>query len=238
MWGVVELTVVVLRVVRCVRFAMVFGLGLTASSPALADGDDGAIYGGVRAIGSVAEFGDVNITGFTGTELVENDSDVVAGVAAVLGYSFGEFPVRVEVEVGYRFRFDFDVKDVASPVVDYKMNVATTSALATAIVEWRNETNLTPFAGVTAGWARNSTDTRRKDNNNGATTNADRDLDNFAYGGVLGLGWGFRENWSVEIAYRFINLGEVETGVIDTTDRISANDYISHDLLFSILHRY
>jgi opacity protein-like surface antigen len=118
------------------------------------------------------------------------------------------------------------------------MDVATTSALATAIVEWRNDTNFTPFAGVTAGWARNSTDTRRQDNNNGAATNTDQDLDNFAYGGVLGLDWGFSENWSAEFAYRFINLGDVETGVINTTDSISADDYISHDLLFSILYRY
>jgi len=238
MWSIFDLAAIALRAFGYVRIAMIFGFGLTASSSAMADGDDGAIYGGIRAIGSVAEFGDVNITGFTGTELIENDSDVVGGVAGVLGYSFGRLPVRVEVEVGHRFRFDFDVRDVANPVINYEMDVATTSALATAIVEWRNDTNFTPFAGVTAGWARNSTDTRRQDNNNGAATNTDQDLDNFAYGGVLGLDWGFSENWSAEVAYRYINLGDVETGVIDTTDSISADDYISHDLLFSILYRY
>lgn len=220
------------------QIAVVFGLGLMAASPAVAGENDGTIYGGLRTIGSIAEFGDVNTAGFTGTPLVENDSDVVGGVAGVLGYSFGRLPVRVEVEVGHRFRFDFDVRDIATPSFDYEMNVATTSALASAIIEWRNDTDFTPFAGITAGWARNSTDTSRRDNINGPPIDTDQETDNFAYGGVLGLDWGFSENWSAEVAYRYINLGDVETGVINTTDSISADDYISHDVLFSILYRY
>ncbi len=71
-----------------------------------------------------------------------------------------------------------------------------------------------------------------------APTTTDRDTDNFAYGGVLGLDWGISENWSAEVAYRYINLGDVETGVIDTTDKISADDYVSHDVLFSIFYLF
>jgi opacity protein-like surface antigen len=218
--------------------AVVFGFALAAASPAVAGEDKGTIYGGVRAIGSVAAFGDVNTVGFTGTTTIQNDSDEVAGIAGVLGYSFGRFPFRAEVEVGYRFRFDFDVRDVAAQTIDYEMNVATTSALASAIIEWRNDTDFTPFAGVTAGWARSSTDTQRVNLATQVKTTTDEDADNFAYGGVLGLDWGFSENWSAEFAYRYLNLGEVKTGVINTTDSISADDYASHDVLFSILYRF
>jgi opacity protein-like surface antigen len=218
--------------------AAVFGLTLAAVSPALAGEDNGAVYGGIRAIGSVAAFGDTDTANFTGATLVENDSDLVAGSAGVLGYSFGRFPFRAEVEVGYRFRFDFDVRDVAAQTIAYEMDVATTSALASTIIEWRNDTDFTPFAGVTAGWARNSTDTTRTNLPTQAKVNTDEDTDNFAYGGVLGLDWGFSENWSAEFAYRYLNLGEVNSGPVNTTDSISADDYVSHDVLFSILYRF
>ncbi len=218
--------------------AVVFGLALAAVSPAAAGEDDGSVYGGVRVIGSVAAFGGVDTVGFTGATEVENDSDEVAGIAGVLGYSFGRFPFRVEVEVGYRFRFDFDVRDVAAQTIDYEMNVATASALASAIIEWRNDTDFTPFAGVTAGWARNLTDTRRLNLATRASTKTDNDTDNFAYGGFLGLDWSFSENWSAEFAYRYLNLGAVETGTVDTSDSISAEDYVSHDVLVSIFYRF
>ena len=217
---------------------VVFGLALAAALPAAAGGDDGSVYGGVRAIGSVAAFGGVDTVGFTGTTEVENDSDEVAGIAGVLGYSFGRFPLRVEVEVGYRFRFDFDVRDVAAQTIDYEMKVATTSALASAIIEWRNDTDFTPFAGVTAGWARNSTDTRRLNLATQVSTNTDEDTNDFAYGGVLGLDWSFSENWSAELAYRYLNLGAVETGAVDTSNSVSAEDYVSHDVLVSIFYRF
>lgn len=234
--GLLEV-VAVLSIWR-IRIAMVFGLALTAVSPALAGEDNGAIYAGVRAIGSVADFGDVDTTGFTGTTLVEHDSDEVAGIASVIGYSFGRLPFRAEVEVAHRFRFDFDVRDVAAQTIDYEMNVATTSVLVSAIIEWRNDSDFTPFAGVTAGWARHSTETRRLNLSTRAQTDTDENTDNFAYGGVLGLDWGFSENWSAEVAYRYLNAGDVETGTIDTTDSISADDYVSHDVLFSILYRF
>lgn len=218
--------------------AMVFGLALTAASPVLAGEDSGAVYGSLRATGFAAESGGVDANGVTGATLGESARDEVTGVAGVLGYSFGRFPFRAEVEVARRFRFDFDVRDLAAPTVDTETNVATISALASAIIEWRNDTDFTPFAGVTAGWARNSTDTRRPNLAIQASTDTDEDTDNFAYGGFLGLDWGFGENWSAEVAYRYLNLGDVETGAANTADGVTADDYISHDVLFSIFYRF
>ncbi len=218
--------------------AMVFGLALATASPVLAGEDSGAVYGSLSMIGVNAEFGDLEATSFTDATRVENGGDEVTGITGVLGYSFGRFPFRAEVEVARRFRFDFDVRDAAAPISDYEMNVATISALASAIIEWRNDTDFTPFAGVTAGWARNSTDTRRLNLSTEASTDTDEDTDNFAYGGFLGLDWGFNENWSAEVAYRYLNLGDVETGAANTADGVSADDYVSHDVLFSIFYRF
>ena len=137
-----------------------------------------------------------------------------------------------------RFRFDLNVWDSAAPIGDYERNVATISALASAIIEWRNDTDFTPFGGVTAGWARNSTDTRRLNPSTQASTDTDEDTDNFAYGGFLGLDWGLSGNWSAEVAYRYLNLGAVETGAVDTSDGVSAEDFVSHDVQFSIFYRF
>ena len=91
---------------------------------------------------------------------------------------------------------------------------------------------------MTAGWARNSTDTRRLNPSTQASTDTDEDTDNFAYGGFLGLDWGLSGNWSAGVAYRYLNLGAVETGAVDTSDGVSAEDFVSHDVQFSIFYRF
>ncbi len=218
--------------------AVVFGVALAAAAPAAAGEGYGTVYGGLRVIGSYVKADGITTNGFTGTTRVENDDDLVAGIAGVLGYSFRRIPFRIEVAADYRFRFDFDVRDVVPEIIDYEMNVATTSALASAIIEWRNDTEFTPFVGVTAGWVRNTTNTKRVNLMTRVKTENEQVVDSFAYGGVVGVDWGFSERWSAEIAYRYLNMGEVETGTFSATDSISADDFISQDVLFSILYRF
>jgi opacity protein-like surface antigen len=219
-------------------FAFALGLVPAAMTPALAGQDGGTVYIGVRAVGSAAAIGDVSTTAFTGTTLVENDTDLVAGIAGIVGYSFDKVPLRAELEVGYRFRFDFDVRDVAAQTIDYEMNIATTSALLNTIVEWRNDSDFTPFVGATVGWARNSTDTQRTNLTTQAQVNRETDVDNLAWGGMAGVDWDFGEEWAAQLAYRYINLGDVDTGALNTTDSITGDDYVSHDVLLSILFRF
>ena len=191
----------------------------------------------LRAIGSVAALGDTQSSGFSGTTLVQNDTDEVAGIAGVLGYAFPDVPLRVEVEAAHRFRFDWDVNDVAAPIVDYEMNVATTSILLSAVLEWRNGSDFTTFFGPTIGWTRNYVETGRG-NLGAAKVTHDNTTNNFAWGGTIGVDWHFAENMAAEFAYRYINLGDVDTGPAATGEIITADDYVSHDVLISILYRF
>ena len=223
---------------RLLPFAFALGLVPAAMTPALAGQDVGTVYIGVRAVGSIAEIEDVSTTGFTGTATIDNDTDEVAGIAGVVGYAFAKLPLRAELEVAHRFRFDLDVRDVATPTIDYEMNVATTSALLSAMVEWRNDSDFTPFVGATVGWARNSTETQRTNIGTSAQVNRDTDEDNLAWGGTAGVDWAFGEDWVAQLAYRYINLGDVDTGAVNTTDRITGDDYVSHDVLLTILFQF
>ena len=200
---------------------------LAAADAAWAQQSEGGFYVGLRANGSIVDADDISGQGFTGSIDAQNDSDTVAGIAAVVGYKWDYLPIRTEVEGGYRFRFDLDVQDQCAPVVDYE-----------ADLEWRNESDFTPFIGGSIGYARNDADTDRVVVPTQATTSKSNATDNLAWGVMAGVDWEFIDHWSAGLAYRYIDLGEVETGTFSGGDGVSADDYTSHDLLLTFTYRF
>ena len=150
-------------------------------------------YVGIRAIGAVAFTDDVQTKNFTGTpNLIENDEDGVAGPAIVAGYVFKPFPARVEVEAGYRVRFDLDVRDVQpATTIDYENDLSTIQVLVNFVLQWRNSSAWTPFAGGTLGWARNRVETQRTNLATQAQVNTEENSDNLVYGVIAGVEWAF-----------------------------------------------
>lgn len=219
------------------RLALIMGFVVVAASPAAAE-DAGGFYVGVRGTGSLAELDSVNANGFAGSSNVQNDSDSNIGIGAVVGYRWQDIPLRTEIEGGYRFRFDFDAQDSGPPVTDYEVNIATTTVLLNALLEWRNDTEFTPFVGGSVGWARHSSDTSRVVIPTQAETSKTTDKDNLAWGVMAGVGWEFLDHWSAELAYRYTDLGEVDAGSFSGGDSLSADDYISHDLLLTVSYRF
>lgn len=221
------------------RILLAVSLVAALSAPVLAGEGAGGFYLGARAVGSVANMDSVSTSGFAGTSGAIGDSDEVAGLGAVFGYSWGAVPLRTEVEAGYRFRFDLDARDnVPGSTVDYESNVSTTSILVNAAFEWRNGSDFTPFIGGTLGWARNSADTTRFNLGTSARQTKDNDVDNLAWGGMIGVDWDFADHWAAGAAYRYINLGEVDTGRFTGGDSVSSDDYVSHDVLLSFYYRF
>ncbi len=72
----------------------------------------------------------------------------------------------------------------------------------------------------------------------GGQVEHDNDTNNFTWGGTIGVDWHFAENMMAEVAYRYINLGEVDTGPAATGESITTGDYVSHDVLLSIFYRF
>ena len=218
---------------------MVLAAVALVAMPAFAREDGIGYYGCLRIIGSAASVDDVSQTGFGGTLQVRNDSDLVAGAAFVGGYRWNSLPMRTEVEVAVRFRFDFDTRDQSTPQVGYENNFATVSTLFNILYEYRNSSSFTPYVGGSLGWAQHRSNTDRDVLvSGGSSTDLDEEVNNFAWGGMLGVTWGFANSWELDLGYRYIDMGEVSSGAFPTGETITADDYTSHDILLGIHYRF
>jgi opacity protein-like surface antigen len=218
-----------------VLFALILGM----AAPAKAEEGVFSYYMGLRAIGTQSKIDNVQGSSFNGAAVIQNDTDVVGGVGLVFGAKSKKLPMRLELEVAQRFRFDLDVREnQTGNVIDHEMNVSTTSALISAILEWRNPSSFTPFVGASIGWARNSVTTERVNFATAAKTTRDNATDNFAWGGTVGVDWFFAQNWSAQAAYRYIDLGETDSGPGPAGESIKGGSYTSHDLLLGVFYHF
>jgi hypothetical protein len=53
---------------------------------------------------------------------------------------------------------------------------------------------------------------------------------------ALGLDWAISASWHAELAYRYLDLGSVNTGRFPTGDKVTADSYIAHDLILSAMY--
>ena len=143
---------------------------------------------------------------------INNDTDIVAGNAFIFGYRWKSLPIRTDIEIAYRYRFDHDLRDTGLPVRGYENNLATLSGLVNLTYEYRNASSFTPYFGGGVGWAQNHSSVRLSDLSNGGEQNFDERTHNFAWGAHLGVTWRFADRWDTDLGYRFISLGELESG--------------------------
>lgn len=200
--------------------------------------EEGRVYVGLKSVGAfLSEVQDVTSTGTTAFQ-INNDEDLVAGAGGVLGYSFADFPLRAEFEVGYRFRFDFDARDNGPPTIGYENNLATTTALVNLAWEIRHfGDDWVPYLGASVGWARNTSEVDRN-NFAGAVVTTENSTDNLALGIMAGVSWYVSDSFGIDLGYRFINLGEVESGTLAGGESFQADNYISNELTLSLNYRF
>lgn len=224
--------------IRTVFLAAVTLCVTGVSAPVFAD-DTGisGLYLGVRAVGSVAEMEETTFVGFANS-IINNDDDLTAAAAAYIGYRFEEIPLRLDIEGGHRFRFDYDARNVnGAAVTGYENNVDTTYALVNLGWEIRHFGDLVPYLGASVGWARNNSEVERN-NLAAGITGTENEVDNLALGAMVGVDWHFAESWGTGIGYRYINLGEVDTGPLAAGESFSSDDYVAHDVMLSLEFRY
>lgn len=196
----------------------------------------GGYYAGLQVTGSYAEVDNFSTTGTNEFAAIDT-KDMTIGTGAVLGYQWRGIPIRTEFEAGYRFRFDFDSRDNVGPV-SFKTDIATTTFLYNIAYEYRNNTGFTPFVGATIGWARHTANLDRNLQDTNGQFNSVEDTDNFAYGGFFGVNWAFSDHWSTELAYRYMQLGEVNTGTVTTGESLTAEEYSAHDFLITVKYGF
>lgn len=210
----------------------------TAAMPASAQQAREGAYLGLRLTGGQSSVEDISTTGFTGNRVDNNTEDPTAAGGIVVGYRFGKLPLRVEAEVSQRFRMDLDLRDPGGQGTGYENNLSSTLALISGAWEIRTDSAFTPFIGATVGWARNNSDIERTNLTTSATTSTENATNNLALGAMVGVDYELARNWGTELAYRYLDMGEVESGTLAGGETISADTYVSHDLMFSILYRF
>lgn len=170
------------------------------------------------------------------------------GLAGVgVGYRFNDF-FRLDVTGEYRFRAGYDGFDrvaTTTPGVFTQTNQYTADqsewvVLANAYVDLGTYANVTPYVGAGVG-AVHTTISGFTDTNVPALGVAyadDRSDWDFAWALYAGLGYQVNERFSVDLGYRYMNLGSAATGDITTYTGVNNvnnpmhfNDIESHDII-------
>ena len=88
------------------------------------------------------------------------------------------------------------------------------------------------------GWARNESETLRTNLVTGARESRSKTENNFAYSLQAGVRVAISESWVGEAGYRFIDMGEIDSGRFTTGDKITADHYFSHDMVFGLIYMF
>lgn len=230
-----------MNITRVVTAGIALIAGLAFSNGALADssrasGSHSGDYLSVLLIGGVSAVDDVTTS--SGTLQLRNDSDEVGGAGITLGYNWAKkgLPIRSEVEYHYRARFDFDTRVIGS--AGYENQLSTHALIANVYADYQMNDRWALFAGGGLGWAQNVSDVARVPIGGGTKTELVTRTDNFTWNLALGVIWSFAKNWDAEFRYRYIDLGEVESGPHVDGTTIRAESYTSHDLILGLTYRF
>ena len=169
---------------------------------------------------------------------VRNDFDQIGGLGVAIGYNWAKkgLPIRSEIEYHYRARFDFDTRVANS--AGYENQLSTHSLMVNAYGDYPLSDRWALFAGGGVGWAQNVSDVDRVTLIQGPKSELVTRTNNFAWNLALGVIWSFAESWDAEFRYRYIDLGEVESGPHIDGTTITGGSYTSHDFILGITYRF
>ena len=215
---------------------------MVAWSAARADVDDRGFYLGFRALPVIAAVEDAAITDGPGGAFGQRGDvpEAVIGAGLLLGFDWQRhgIPIRTEVEYAYRIRLDFDTEAAGPPRTGYKNDLSAHSLMFNAYVDFDTGTPWRPYLGAGIGWARNSSETSRTNLATGARQKIRNHADNFAYSVQAGLRVAITRSWVGEIGYRYIDMGEVDSGRFATGDTITGDNHVSHDIILGFAYLF
>lgn len=173
---------------------------------------------------------DLVVEGYSGSAL-DLSTDTEAG-----GYSWPNLSLRTELHGPNSYSLDIPSQSrlgLGQPTYD----PTNENIVLDTVVEWQNETGLTPYVGGSLGWVDDGGE-RTVPLFDGRQALSQNDNDNFAWGGILGVDWAFAQSWSTSLTYRYLNLGEVSEGAASDGDESGAEEFVSHDILLSLKYRF
>ena len=221
------------------------GLGVIIMIVAAAGGesaearDRAGDYVVFRGIGGYSIVDGVTQTS-SGTLQIRNDTDIVGGMAIAAGYDWAKkgLPLRTELEYHHRFRMDFDTRVVGGTDAGFQNDLRTDAVLLNIFYDLRLKGNFKPYFGAGMGWARNTSEVDRVPLAGTAKEEREDAKDNFSWSVMAGFMYRISEAWQFEVGYRYIDLGEVKSGPFQDGAVMTAEDYVSHDLILGLVFRF
>ncbi len=135
-------------------------------------------------------------------------------LSAGAGYRFNS-NVRGDVTLGYRPTYKLDQSDASSPPTKFKADVKSLSLMANGYYDFPM-TGWTPYLGAGLGFAQNKIGTVSFDDGAGFKgTVPGGTKSGFAWAVTAGAGIPLPNNLTLDVGYRFIDLGKVETAAGD-----------------------
>jgi len=228
-----------MKLLGLIKVSVAVFASLTISTGAWAQrasADHSGDYLSFLLIGGVSQVDDV--TSSSGALELRNVSDEVGGAGLTVGYNWAKkgLPIRTEIEYHYRARFDFDTRVTGS--AGYENQLSTHALIVNSYYDYQMNDRWALFAGGGIGWAQNVSDVARVPTGGGAKTELVTRTNNLTWNAALGVIWSFAQNWDAEFRYRYIDLGEVESGPHIDGTTLKAESYTSHDLILGITYRF
>jgi opacity protein-like surface antigen len=202
-------------------------------------------YATATVIGSLAETQDAENEGSLGGNTTNPDhSDEVAGIGGAFGYeatlAFGK--LRAEIEIHHRFRFDFDenrpIINNALPLAGLDSNLATTTGLVNLNHRLDLGFPLDPYLGAGFGATYYRADNEFNDFGGLGRSTQESTGTNFTWAVNAGLLWQASEHLEVVLAYRYIDMGEIQFGHFAGGGIDVSADYVSHDITIGLSYRF
>jgi opacity protein-like surface antigen len=192
-----------------------------------------------RGIGGYSLVDDVTET--SGGKLqIRNDEDIVGGMGFAAGYDWAKkgLPLRTELEYHYRARMDFDTRVVNGTAAGFENQLSTHAVMANLYFDFKPLGAFKPYVGAGAGWVRNVSDVDRVPLAGTAKEERTDEKDNFGWSVMAGVMYQISQGWQFEVGYRFIDLGEVKSGAFNDGTVMTAESYVSHDLILGLIYRF
>jgi opacity protein-like surface antigen len=176
----------------------------------------------------------------------EQEFGKAASIGAGFGYRWNDF-FRTDITAEYRTKsafhgyetYDTEGDDTIDGDDRYNANKTEVTILANAYVDLGTYQSITPFVGAGIGASYNTINgfTDENEMNSGYATGGDHSQWGFAWALYAGLGWAISPQWTLEVAYRYLNLGNAASGDLvpssgpnDYNNPMEFHDLTSHDI--------
>lgn len=169
----------------------------------------------------------------------QSDTTALVGVAAGLNFKQWGAPVRGEVEYDYRSDLGYNPNpnyvNAATPTKSTN-NINSQTLFFNAYYDIDTGTKFTPFLGGGVGIAFNNTSTNGTVIATGQSASSNGSKTEFAWNIGAGVNYAFTDHWSVDAAYRYVDLGSA-FGATGTSAQITG-DLTTHELSAALRYQF